>query len=189
VEVLQREGSVVLVVADGAGNSARGAMAAQRIVAVVRGALLGPRAPGPWDVDGWAALLAACDGVVAREADGGETTAVVACVGADFVGGASVGDSEAWLRTGGETRVLTEAQQRKPLLGSGKARPVGFLARWPQDATLLLASDGLFKHAPRDALEAALAGAELEAVADALLALPRLPSGVLPDDVGLALLR
>ena len=42
---------------------------------------------------------------------------------------------------------LTEAQKRKPYLGSGMASPVPFELKLTQQGTLLLATDGLFKYA------------------------------------------
>jgi serine/threonine protein phosphatase PrpC len=83
-------GRVVLVVADGAGGTGRGAHAADAVVKLVK-----ERSDaGVLDVLG---LLRDCDLNLAREAAGGETTAVVAVVDDKGVAGASVGDSEAWL--------------------------------------------------------------------------------------------
>jgi len=40
--------------------------------------------------------------------------------------GASVGDNQAWIIDDGEIANLTRSQNRKPMLGSGNAQPVGF---------------------------------------------------------------
>jgi hypothetical protein len=96
-----------------------------------------------------------------------------------------VGDSEAWLIEDGV--VLTEGQQRKPLLGTGAAKPVAFEAKLA--GTLLVASDGLFKYARKADI---LAHARLERLDDAIHALTdavRLPSGQLQDDVAIVACR
>jgi serine/threonine protein phosphatase PrpC len=179
--------SMVLVVADGAGNSASGRLAAEVLVANVRSAV----AASTFDVrlpESWAELLSRCDRSLEEANHGGETTAVLVCICAGVVLGASVGDSEAWLQSGSTTTVLTEDQQRKPLLGSGRAAPVSFIQPC-RAGTLLVATDGLFKYAPGERVRAALAGQDMEHIADELLQLPRMQSGALPDDVGLVLCR
>ena len=57
----------------------------------------------------------------------------------DRVFGASVGDCGAWL--GGRAAALTAEQVRRPMLGSGAARVVGFDAGFTA-GSVLLASDG-----------------------------------------------
>lgn len=102
--------------------------------------------------------------------------------------GASVGDSEAWLLSEGATCVLTEGQQRKPLLGTGRARPVAFKQHCGA-GTLLAATDGLFKYVPPERIRKSMEGPDLDHVAQELSEMPRLLSGALPDDVGLVLCR
>jgi hypothetical protein len=81
---------------------------------------------------------------------------------------------------------LTRGQQRKPLLGSGRARPTTF---GPVDlqGRLLLATDGLLKYVLRDAIAAAALLPDVAHAADQLVAAARMPSGALQDDIGLAL--
>lgn len=178
--------AVVLVVADGAGNSRRGAEAAAAVVRAVQDAtvqrsdLLRPEA--------WSHVLEQCDQLLVSAGHGGESTAVVACVTEDRVIGASVGDSELWWVHGGGHTVLTQHQRRKPLLGSGEAVPVFFELPWT-GGTLLASSDGLFKYADARRIRELASGEDLPAAARALAALPRLASGGLPDDVGLVLCR
>jgi len=186
VDILSLGEAVVLVVADGAGNSRRGAEAALAVVRAVQAAtaertdLMRPEA--------WSDLLKQCDRLLASTGQGGETTAVVACVFENRIIGASVGDSELWLIQGASQHALTEHQRRKPLLGSGESTPVFFDTPWT-GGVLLAGSDGLFKYADGPRIRAAAAGPDLSAAARELAALPRLASGGLPDDVGLVLCR
>ena len=79
----------------------------------------------------------------------GESTAVVVDVRSDRVFGASVGDSEAWAVSGSEIKVLTSRQQRKPLLGTGEAVPVGFDSKG-LDGLLIVATDGFCNYVKRE---------------------------------------
>jgi PPM family protein phosphatase len=180
--------AVVLLVADGAGNSSAGGVAAEalcaRLASTVRDGGFDPDEEGSW-----AHLLAECDARLFGEGNGGETTAVALYLAPGRIVGASVGDSEAWLLEANGFYVLTEGQVRKPLVGSGRARPVAFRHATAR-GTLLLASDGLFKYAAWDLLRATLAREEdVECIAGAFCELPRMPSGALPDDVGLVVCR
>jgi PPM family protein phosphatase len=100
--------------------------------------------------------------------------------------GASVGDSEAWSFRPGGREQLTAHQQRKPLIGSGRATPVPFAASWPPGAVLVIASDGLFKYSSIERLAmATTSGASPAHLVD----LVRLKSGCLQDDVAVVLPR
>jgi serine/threonine protein phosphatase PrpC len=79
-------------------------------------------------------------------------------------------------------------QFRKPLLGSGSFVAVPFGAEL-NGATLLLASDGLLKHAPHERILSLMREWELQSAAVRLSELPRLRSGTLPDDVAVVLCR
>jgi serine/threonine protein phosphatase PrpC len=92
---------------------------------------------------------------------GGQATAVVVVVTADGLDGASVGDSGAWVIRGTE---------------------IG-------DGTLLVASDGLLKYAKPADIARIAGGADLQAVAQELVALVRLRSGALQDDVSIVVCR
>jgi len=168
-----------LLLADGAGGLAGGAAAAEFAL----GAFSSRYSAGSDLV----AVVAELDHAMAKDARFGETTFVVAAVHAGTVRGASVGDSGAWLvRRGGSVLDLTADQRRKPLLGSGAAVPISF-GPYPAEGRLLLASDGLFKYAARERIAFAAQVANIEEAADALVALPRLPSGALQDDVAVVL--
>jgi serine/threonine protein phosphatase PrpC len=156
-----------IVLADGAGGTARGAAAADRAVALLA-------ASDDFD---------AVDAALARL--GGQATAIVITIEGTALRGASVGDSEAWL-VDRDVTVLTEHQQRKPLLGDG-GLPVAFAS--PLTGTLVVGSDGLFKYVAREQIVAACSAATVDEVADALIAAAELPGGGLHDDVSVVVCR
>lgn len=188
--VLRGDGWLLACVADGAGGMGGGGRAADDVIASVAqfaDDALSPtpkRAPGERDL---LRALRALDGRMA--AAGGETTATIAVVTEYLVYGVSVGDSEALYLVDQTVERLTARQQRKPLLGSGQAVVTGFGAVAAPGARLLLASDGLIKHAPRAAIEDALRHADIDAVAPALLGAARLPNGELADDVAIVVIE
>ena len=100
--------------------------------------------------------------------------------------GASVGDSGAWLVSDSEVTDLTADQVRKPLLGSGVARPCAFDCEYAGQA-VLVATDGLFDYASRSAvvnpLRGALRSRDFGPAAPALIDAARLPNGELQDDI------
>ena len=179
VLVIERRGSLVVVLADGAGGMRGGAAASDAFVHAVRKAA----EDDAFDVDGaaaWGELFARVDHELAC-AFTGETTAIVITLAPHGITGTSVGDSEAWLVGVATIDDLTAGQDRHRL-GSGRAIPVAF-ARPPLTSTLLAATDGLFKHAaPHAIAEAARSGS-----VDAVVALARLPSRRYADDLALAL--
>ena len=172
----------VLAIADGAGGVGGGAEAVEAVCRTIFAAVT--RAAGA--AERWCSVLIEVDDLLSRSAAGGMAAVVVAEIRGTHVLGASVGDSAAWLVADGEVIDLTAEQRRKPLVGSGNARPVGFGPR-PLSGRLLLASDGLIKYArPRDLARCACSGSPQDGVA-ALLAEVRLPSGGLQDDVAVVL--
>jgi serine/threonine protein phosphatase PrpC len=173
--------AVVIAVADGAGGTSNGGAAAETVVRAASEAAdaLSSRAIEP------SAFL--CELDARARAAGGQTTAVLAIVRAGEVWGASVGDSSAMLHTGDRVDDLTEAQRRKPLLGSGAAKPVAFRARL--EGTLLVATDGLWKYASYTLLLEALRHPRVEDIPEQLVSLVRLPAGGLQDDVAIVVCR
>jgi serine/threonine protein phosphatase PrpC len=184
-EIFAAPDRTVLVLADGAGGVSGGDRAASRIVETLREAVLAPES-GPSD---WGRFLTRLDRTLLDDPEAGESTVVVVEVGAKAVSGASVGDSGAWLvARDGRIDELTAQQSRKPLLGSGRARPTRF-QRAALDGTLLVASDGLLKYAPHARIAATVARHDLDECARRLVDLVRLRSGALQDDVALILCR
>lgn len=167
---------LLLAVIDGAGGTGRGAAAADHVCAALR-TLVTPPAD-------WCAWLRDRDRDLLRV--GGQAAAVVVEVFASgHVRGASVGDCEAHALLVNRDVDLTGRQQRKPLLGDGRAHAVAFEAL--VRGTLILASDGLWKYArPEWITQATTAG---DRVAERLVDCVRLPSGNLQDDVGVIALE
>ena len=177
--------AVFVALADGAGGQMGGARAAQIAVDV---ALEMAQITCDWrDRNKWVAFLHNADLDIQRDSEAGITTAIALGAGEDWIAGASVGDSEVWLLGASEVVDLTGRQRRKPFLGQG-ARAVAFNAPW-QGETLLVGSDGLFKYASPETIAQIARGADLDAVAEALIERVRYASGVLPDDVSLVLAR
>lgn len=174
----------VIVIADGAGGTGTGGRAADALCARVSEAAR----QGLRGSDAWATCLRDADREAATTGIFGESTALVVEVSRVGVCGASVGDSEAWLLGATATIDLTRDQQRKPLVGSGRARATpfglaGFVGR------LLVATDGLFKYAPPSKLIELGGHGSLDDAADSLVNSVRLRSGSLPDDVAVVLAR
>ena len=173
---------VVLCVADGAGGSGGGAESAATAVEWVR-----QNASQLIDADSCAEMRRKMDTIIANDQVAGETTCALAIITPEEIFGASTGDSGIWLIPEEGTHVdLTQAQQRKPFLGSGSAWPVPF-QRPRCLGRLLLATDGLLKYASANRILATCREPQIELAADRLVELVRYPSGALPDDVTLIL--
>lgn len=177
VAVIERGAALVVVVADGAGGRPGGADASAAVEKAVRDACVA--GGDPFDVRAWSALLREIDGALAKKMVG-ESTAIVLAVEEGVVAGVSVGDSEAWLVRGDEVERLT-AKQGRARIGSGRTAPVPFFARMGE-RTLVVASDGLFGHASREAIVAAVATRPVAGIAQRLLHVARLASGAYADD-------
>ena len=133
----------VVVVADGAGGVSGGIKAAEAVCAAVveqiRQAV---------HVD-WIRCLSEIDHDIVSV---GLAAAVVVEIGRDgYVIGASVGDCGAWVIEDGSLQDLTSGQVRKPLLGEGRAIPVGFEACLDK-GSLLVATDGLWKYLAKSSI-------------------------------------
>jgi serine/threonine protein phosphatase PrpC len=174
-------GGYLVALADGAGGTGNGAVAAECLIAFVT--KLSQEAAST----DWFDALCAFDDELSARPMSGQTTGIVAFVGSERVIGASVGDSSAWLISlSGQTTDLTARQRRKPLLGSGEALPVQFEAERLGNR-VLLGSDGLFKYAPVDRICALATRATVAEAANALADCVRLPSGAFHDDVAVVI--
>jgi len=169
---------VVIALADGAGGAAGGERAAAAVIDAVAAAS---------PIDDWTAVLTELE-LDPDRLGPGQTTAVVATVTRDGIRGASAGDSGAWVIRDGRIEDLTHAQHRKPLIGDHSVA-LPFRAPPLAGATLLVASDGLFRYARPDAIARVAGGPDLAAAARALVELVRLPSGEVPDDIAIVLCR
>jgi serine/threonine protein phosphatase PrpC len=178
ISVSQARDRVVIALADGAGGAAGGERAASAVIDAVAAA----------QTDDWVAVLTELE-LDPDRLGPGQTTAVVVTVTRDGLRGASVGDSGAWvIRGGGRIEDLTQAQHRKPLLGDHSVA-IPFRGGPLAGATLLVASDGLLRHAPPEEIVRVASGPDLAAAARQLVELVRLPSGELPDDIAIVLCR
>jgi serine/threonine protein phosphatase PrpC len=171
IAVVELPDRTLVVVADGAGGVSGGAEAAEAICRALTK-----------DEPDWTAWLADRDAALAATSRG-LAAAVVLSISADgTVAGASVGDCEAWVFRDGAAASLTDRQVRKPMIGSGGARPVAFASN-VAGGTLVVGSDGLWKYAPHSRMVEAAAMRPVDAAAVALLDRARLRSGALQDDV------
>jgi serine/threonine protein phosphatase PrpC len=77
---------------------------------------------------------------------------------------------------------LSDAQQRKPFIGSGSAWPVPF-RHSRQAGSILLATDGLLKYTSAERIITICREHPTDIAAQRLIELVQYPSGALPDDV------
>jgi serine/threonine protein phosphatase PrpC len=183
IDVLHDGNRLILVVADGAGGRSGGTEAAELVIQLAResvSALLSPK-----DCE---QLLVEIDGAVSTDKIAGETTAVIVVVGPNNIFGASVGDSGAWILNDGRIDELSQAQIRKPFVGTGGSIPVGF-SRGKLTGTLLVATDGLLKYTSRETIALTVEKSNLNELPEALVKLVRYASGNLPDDIAIGVCR
>ncbi|MEZ4449010.1 MAG: protein phosphatase 2C domain-containing protein [Nannocystaceae bacterium] len=179
------EGGLLLAVADGAGGSGGGARAAALAVAALEQIAGGGRLDPP-DL---CAALRAIDASIAADSEAGETTALVGVVRGGLVHGAAVGNSGIrGIRGDRVVDPIDPPPQRRPLLGSGGAVPAPFDGM-SAAGTILVATDGLLDYLPSERLASPKFGASARAIAEALIAAVRLPSGGLHDDVTVIVCR
>lgn len=169
----------LVVLADGAGGTSGGRDAADSVVLRSREDLEG--------TDQCVAELLRLDRLL-YDASSGETTAILLIVRGGQLYGASVGDSGVWALASEACFDLTQDQHRKPLIGSGKAQPVGF-GPFHFNDRVLVASDGLLKYVPEARIRLIAASSPLGAAGDKLVEAARLPSGKLQDDIAIVLLE
>jgi serine/threonine protein phosphatase PrpC len=179
VKVLECDGGVILVAADGAGGIGAGEQAAEAVIREITAS-----ASLEHDQAAWCGILRQIDCRVAE----GESTCVVAVCSARGIVGATVGDSQAWFIADGELHDLTRNRVRKPLLGSGGAVPTGF-SHPTAHGLLLVATDGFCNYVRREALLQEILWIDFAVLARKLVEMVRLPSGDLWDDVGLVACR
>ena len=170
---------LVVILADGAGGIPGGREAAEAVVEKVKEDLRSPRE--------CADELARLDQELQSSRACGETTAIVLVIDGERFHGASIGGSGVLVLHRDGIYEATKHQRRKPLLGSGRARLVGF---GPFDfrCPVVVGSDGLLKYAPRSVFSSLRAIASIEEALDELVDSVRMDSGGLQDDVSVALL-
>jgi serine/threonine protein phosphatase PrpC len=184
VEVIERDGTLVVALADGAGGLRGGATASQAFVDAVRSSVSDPSFPIE-ETHAWGVLFRAVDATLAKNMVG-ETTGVVVVVTPTRVLGVSTGDSEAWVVSRDGVDDLTVGQHTRRRLGCGHVSPAAF-ERHPLDGVLLVASDGLFRHAASEVIARIVRESTLGVAGERLVELVRLRSGKLADDVAIIL--
>jgi serine/threonine protein phosphatase PrpC len=175
VKVLEFDSGVVIAVADGAGGTGAGGQAAATVMREVTASASLER-----DAESWCAILRQIDCRVTI----GESTCVVVARSPKGIVGASVGDSKAWLLENDSMTDLTTNQVRKPLLGSGDARPVGF-SHPAAPGLLLVGTDGFCNYVRRETVLKELPWIDFPVLGRKLVEMVRLPSGALWDDIGI----
>ena len=179
VDVIDQGERTIIVVADGAGGVGNGDVAAESVLREVRSIYHRIET-----AEQWQDALRQFDFSISA----GESTVVVVDLHSDFIIGASVGDSAAWIIDDGRIIDLTSRQVRKPLLGSHEARPVAF-SHQALSGVLIVGTDGFFDYAKREAVPPTVSQCDFFAIPRTCLEMVRLPSGDLWDDVGLVACR
>ncbi len=179
IDVITDGNRTLIVVADGAGGTGDGHIAAESVIRETKANYAAISSS-----TGWSQFLSQLDFRVPA----GETTALIVDIHHDRILGASVGDSCAWLIDGPDITDLTRTQVRKPLLGSHRAKPAPF---WhgPLNGILLVGSDGFFDYAKRDQITPLIGRTDFFAVPRACIDMVRLPSGDLWDDTAIVACR
>lgn len=178
--VIEYPHGIVLIIADGAGGMSGGREAADFVIQSLKEQFVSEDAfSNPLICYN---LLREVDHQLYVHPLAGQTTAVVVAINEEFVCGASVGDSSAFLLQDNIDIELTAQQWQKPLLGSGIAEPTAY-GPIPLNGILLLATDGLMKYSPLSKIRDIVLNNHLESVANQLIESVRYPSGNLPDDV------
>ena len=179
VDVFHADQRTVIVVADGAGGTGSGDLAADFVVREVQSNFTTIHSANEW-----ADFLRQTD----KQISLGESTAVVVDVRPFGIAGASVGDSCAWIINDGKITDLTANQIRKPLLGSGMSQPVGF-THTSLAGLLIAATDGFFDYAKRDEITRLVGQTEFYEISRKCIELVQFPSGDMWDDVGIVVGR
>ena len=179
VAIFSNASRTVVVVADGAGGTGAGDVAARTAIHEIEIAYLNVHCASDW-----VSLLRQID---CRICDG-ETTVAVVDLRPYGIAGASVGDSRAAIVSECTIVELTIDQHRKPLLGSGLAEPVAFMSS-PLVGVLLVGTDGFFNYARPDAIQRLIATTDFPVLPRRCIELVRLPSGDHWDDVGIVAVR
>lgn len=177
----------IFAVAGGAGGTGGGAAAADAAIEFVR--TWAQRDPSLGSSESWARCLYELDELLVKSSHAGQTTLVIACIVNGVVHGSAVGDSVVWLVRPDAVIDLTSGARPKPLLGSSAAVPFVLAPTPLGSATLLCASDGLWKYAPRERIASGVCRTVLPGSVEQLADLVRLRSGALPDDVAVVIAR
>lgn len=180
-----KEGQAFVVLADGAGGFGGGDEVAEAIVefsgkCFVSGELT--------ETTECAETLLSLDRSLRAKGDLGESTAAVVIADRGVLFGASVGDSGVLLIDRSHVIDLTSDQNRKPRIGTGRARPVSF-GPVPFEGIVMIASDGVLDYLDKTALLGIIHREEFLSVPEKVIEHIRHTHRSLPDDASVALIR
>ncbi len=178
-------GSSVIVLADGAGGTRGGEIAAEIAIDSATKVL---QQQADITMTTCMHAIQVSDQAIYLDREAGNTTVVIAIIQDETIFGASAGDSEAWLISNNQYQILTSNQDRKPLLGSSKVIPTHF-GPAPHKGTLLVGSDGLFKYVQRNKILTICRDYEPSQTPQKLTTEAQLPNGSYQDDITLAVCR
>jgi serine/threonine protein phosphatase PrpC len=185
-QAFERDGVLVVAVADGGGRMRSGEAASRSLVAIVGGAV-SDQAFRLERAQSWVDLFRSTDAALAANS-AHETTGLVVVLGARGLVGISTGDSEAWVVTSTGVDNLTVGQHTRHRLGSSHATVTTFQRSFLA-GVLVVATDGLFKYAAPEVIARIVRGNAIGVAAEGLVELVRLRSGKLADDVAVVLVR
>ncbi len=185
-QTFERDGALVVALADGGGGMRDGEAASRSLVATVEAAV-GDRAFVLERAQSWVDLFRSADSALATHG-AQETTGLVVVLHARGLVGISTGDSEAWIVKSHGVDNLTIGQHTQHRLGSNQATAATF-ERSSLDGVLVIATDGLFKYAAPDVIARIVRGNAIGVAVDGLVELVRLRSGRHANDVAVVLVR
>jgi serine/threonine protein phosphatase PrpC len=165
----------------------RSGEAASRSLVASVGHAVGDHAFPVEHAQSWVDLFRSTDSALAANSDH-ETTGLVVVLGAQGLVGISTGDSEAWVVTSTGVDNLTVGQHTRHRLGSNRATVTTFQRSFLA-GVLVVATDGLFRYAAPEVIARIVRGNAIGAAAEGLVALVRLRSGKLVDDVAVVVVR
>ena len=169
----------IIIIADGAGGTSGGEEAAEAVVSMLKEHFSMHEAPSdPMELE---KLFRGIDLKLRLDPVAGESTGILVILTERYFLGVSAGDSEAWLFSDEFDLELTKFQSRKPLLGTGKAVPVGF-GPYERMGKLLVGSDGVFDFLEAPEIRKIVTTEPTEDAPKTLLRQIRLSNGELPDD-------
>ena len=181
--VINAGDTILLCIADGAGGMSGGLQASESVVEAVSSISTIKEYKSPDDIE---AFMRDLDQKIFLNKDAGETTAIIVMIQANVIMGASIGDSECWLISDELKYELTTLQNRKPLLGSGSAVPIGF-GPLEFDGSIVMGSDGLFKYMNINTIISKIE--DQSVTAKELIELLKQSNGCLQDDASAIICR
>lgn len=181
--IFETDDTVLICIADGAGGMSGGLRASRMACNLVYRIDTSVGYESPEDSE---SLLIKLDNEICFDHEAGETTMILASIKNGVIWGASVGDSECWTVQNDYEYELTKLQYRKPLLGSGVAKPIGF-GPVEVSGNIIFGSDGLFKYTTFEKIKRELSSTGC--CINNLAKLATQATGYLQDDVSIIVFK